>query len=125
MVDKYSVSVKVMRSYDYCHFEIALSSSEELTLKQIDEMRKEAQRLVDKAVKQYRIAKADAGKRHGIEYTIMGLKDKVDIINENFPKSHWTPEQKAIIKEYEDSLFRQALYYNYEDDWDYVQDDSY
>ena len=54
---KYSGAVKVMRSYDYCHFEIQLASSDSKTIGEIDEMRKEAARLADKAVKQYAIAK--------------------------------------------------------------------
>ena len=44
-------SVKIMLSYDYCHFEIALASDEEMELKEINEMRKDAQRLADEAVR--------------------------------------------------------------------------
>lgn len=59
--------VKVMRSYDYCHFEITLSGSlggtpELERFKAIDEMRKEAARLADKAVEQYKVAKRWASK---------------------------------------------------------------
>jgi hypothetical protein len=37
----FSASVKVMRSYDYCHFEIALSSDNMENLIGVDELRKE------------------------------------------------------------------------------------
>ena len=52
-------SVKVMRSYDFCHFEVSLSSVNdgEISSVEVDELRKEAARLADKAVEQYKIAK--------------------------------------------------------------------
>lgn len=49
-------SVKVMLSYDYCHFEICLSSDNDMTLDQVDNLRKDAQRLADKSVSQYKKA---------------------------------------------------------------------
>lgn len=103
-------SVKVMLSYNYCHFEVALSSDEEMTLTEIDDMRKDAMRLADKAVHQYKVAK------NNLEYSTSRrdeLERKVKIIIENYPKSEWTPEQKALVKSLED--FR---YYDYQDDWD-------
>lgn len=53
-------SVKVMRSHDYCHFEVSLGYDAPATLEQIDALRKEAARLADKAVEQYKIAKRAA-----------------------------------------------------------------
>ena len=53
-------SVKVMRSHDYCHFEVCLSSSSANTLELVDELRKQAARLADKAVKQYQQSKRAA-----------------------------------------------------------------
>ena len=103
-------SVKVMNSYDYCHFEICLGTDDEnTTLKQINEMRKDAQRLVDKAVEQYKIAKNkipyQKSKRSNLE-------KKAKIIRENYPKSEWTPEQKATVKALDD-----FEWYDYQDDW--------
>ena len=43
-------SVKIMRSYDYNHFEICLSDDCE-DLKAVNELRKSAQRLADEAGK--------------------------------------------------------------------------
>lgn len=110
-------SVKIMLSYDYCHFEIALASDDEMTLEQIDAMRKDAQRLADKAVKQYQIAKKEAEK-----YPDLELSRKAKIIQENTPKSEWTDEQKAIVKKYEDHIFWLNRQYDYEDDWDEPED---
>lgn len=104
-------SVKVMNSYDYCHFEVALSA-EDVSLEGVDNLRKEAQRLVDKAIKQYKIAKRDAA----IDQTLSPeLSRRVKAIKENFPQSEWTPEQQATVKEYEDRSFRRR--YDYEDEW--------
>ena len=105
-------SVKIMLSYDYCHFEVSLSSDDEMTLNQVNEMRKDCQRLVDKAVHQYKIAKSEASKMiYGTEKA--RLEKEVRIIKENYPKSEWTPEQKASVKALED-----FQYYDYQDDWE-------
>lgn len=108
---KYNGSVKIMLSYNYCHFEIALAG-EEMTLDEVDAMRKEAQRLADKAVHQYKVAQKNLRySPYNSEYR-RELENKVRIIKENFPRSEWTPEQKAIVKSYED-----FEYYDYQDDW--------
>jgi hypothetical protein len=112
-------SVKIMLSYDYCHFEIALASDEEMTLKQIDEMRKDAQRLADKAVKQYQTAKSDISRRYYLKGEAGRLELKVNAIKENYPKSEWTPDQKSAVKTFEDIQFRLSKQYDYDDDWDY------
>lgn len=109
-----NASVKVMNSYDYCHFEVVLSV-EDVEITDVDLLRKEAQRLVDKAIKQYKIAKRVAQ----LDVTpSQELTRKVKAIKENFPQSEWSPEQQAIVKEYEDRNFRASLSYDYQDDWD-------
>lgn len=124
-----SATVRVMRSYDYCHFEVVLtvraqedltrsrgpsgpseSTSRPVTLTIVDQLRKEAARLVDKAVDQFR------KKKHAIEVT------------ENWETAHLrklaqeagaeaeadrTPEEMATIKAYQDRLFEAR--YDYED----------
>ena len=105
-------SVKIMLSYDYCHFEVALASDEDMTLEQIDSMRKDAQRLADKAVHQYKLSRDNLRfSPYNGEYR-KELERKAKIIKENFPKSEWTPEQKAAIKAFED-----FEYYDYQDEW--------
>lgn len=109
-----NASVKVMNSYDYCHFEVALSS-EDVGLEDVDNLRKEAQRLVDKAIKQYKIAKRAAV----VDLTPSSeLVRRVRAIRENFPQSEWTPEQNATVKEYEDRQFRASVRYDYQDEWE-------
>lgn len=107
---KYIGAVKVMRSYDYCHFEVALSTTAEQTLQEIDDMRKEAARLADKAVQQYYNAKEHAQHRANLEWEVKAIK-------EHCPESGWTPEQKAKVKALED-----WEYYNYQDDWEAYRD---
>ena len=110
-------SVKVMRSYDYCHFEVVLGVSEPIFPEGVDELRKEAQRLADKAVEQYKVAKEAANRRLGSKADVERLEDRVKIIRENFPKSEWTPEQKATVKALEDAQYVASRVYDYEDDW--------
>lgn len=111
-------SVKIMRSYDYNHFEICLSSDEEMSLEQVDDLRKEAARLVDKAVEQYKVAKCHLNFVQNNSYDLGELRKEVKIITENFPKSEWTEEQKAKVKKLEDINYWKSRDYDYEDDWD-------
>lgn len=53
-----NASVKVMLSHDYSHFEclMSLENDNGLSMKEIDNARKDCQRLADKAVSQYKTA---------------------------------------------------------------------
>ena len=108
-------SVKIMLSYDYCHFEIALASDKEMTLKEINEMRKNAQRLADEAVRQYKVAKEMASKRIEISRERANLEREVATIK-NIPKKEWTAEQKAKVKALADREYWNKFDYDYEDD---------
>jgi hypothetical protein len=130
-------TVKVMLSYDYCHFEVSktiepddfnvnveMSTStllKGLTQKEIDEARKDCQRLADKAVGQYKKAKEMAIKRTGNSYERMQLEKEVLEINKK-KDEFLTEEDKAKIKALED--YNHAAKYNYMDDEDYVIDDK-
>jgi hypothetical protein len=109
-------SVKIMRSYDYCHFEICLGSDEEMTLDQIDAMRKEANRLVDKAVEQYKVQK------QVLEFNSQYYKfERLNKIVEDIRKkseSEWTETEKANVKRFEDLCHVMNKKYDYEDDYD-------
>lgn len=108
-------SVKIMCSYDYCHFEICLGSDKEMTLTQVDDMRKDAQRLVDKAVKQYKIAKREEQKKINIfGHTEASSFAEARNITKNIPGSEWTPEQKATIKAFLDWQWEEEHQYDYE-----------
>ena len=111
-------SVKVMRSYDYCHFEVALSSSLDVApgsddwFLEVDNLRKNAARLADKAVDQYRAAKCA---RQDEESTLRRLEWEAELA-ERTPESDRTTEQKAAIKALADVRFTQRRY-DYQDDW--------
>ena len=115
-----SANVKVMRSYDYCHFEVALSADDGVPyeLSEVDDLRKEAMRLADKAVEQYKIAKRVINQTETSTEHLRYYEQRVKAIKENYPKSEWSEEQKATIKAFEDHEFFSNLRYNYEDDWD-------
>lgn len=115
-----------MRSYDYCHFEVSLSMVESgnptftaITTQDVDKLRKEAARLADKAVAQYKVAKAEALKLPKLmndEWKISQIREKSD--------TERTPEEKARLKAYEDAVHRAShSEYDYDDDWDSHEDD--
>ena len=122
-------TVKVMLSYDYCHFEISKTIDSEviidtespfgtntmsITNEEIDNARKDCQRLADKAVGQYKTAKDLASKRLGNSYERMQLEKEVALIKQK-KEEFITPEDKAKVKALED-----YNHYNYMDDEDYV-----
>jgi hypothetical protein len=113
----YKGGAKIMLSYDYCHFEITLASDEEKTLSEINEMRKEAQRLADEAVRQYKKAKQMANLRVNRMVEREGLIKEVEKIR-MIPESEWTAEQKAKVKALEDYEYWSAYDYDYEDDYE-------
>lgn len=116
-------SVKIMRSYDYNHFEVCLGV-EDATLEQVDELRKDAQRLVDKAVEQYRLAREIAVKRCTLELEREKLEKEVEEIK-RIPPSERTAEQRAKIKALEDDKYWRRYCYNYEDDYEDDYDEEY
>jgi hypothetical protein len=99
-----NASVKVMRSYDYCHFEVALSMSN-ATAEQVDALRKTAARLADKAVQQYQIAKAQHSKRLYAQNELAAIEaeaEKIVLV----PEKERTPEQLALLKTLSDLHYR-------------------
>lgn len=111
-----SASVKVMRSHDYCHFEICLSSDSVMTSEAVDALRKTAARLADKAVEQYKAAKQNAELAAQDQYKIEDLRRRRRRILET-PESEHTPEDKAILKALEDFEHFARRRYDYSDDW--------
>jgi len=119
-----SASVKVMRSYDYCHFEIVLGTAQDpnnpipLTNGMVDDLRKAAARLADHAVEQYKIAKSasDTLEAMNSSYNLKRAQDT--------PESERTSQMKAIIKYHQDAEFAARFTYDYEDDYDPDYDDN-
>lgn len=121
-----TASVKVMRSHDYCHFEVVLGSTEANTPELVDELRKTAARLADKAVEQYKKSKEVIAARDGYSGYI-SIRDR---LQKDFdeamkvPAGERTPEQKSVIKTYKDAAFHANRSYDYQDDWQDDQDDE-
>ena len=112
-----TASVKVMRSHDYCHFEVALSSSVANSPEAVDELRKTAARLADKAVEQYKVAKENAEQ---MVYDARGFARLQDLQSRILkkPESDHTPQEKAVLKAIADRLHRSRRCYDYEDQWE-------
>ena len=113
-----NASVKVMLSYNYCHFEVALSSDQQMTLIDVNEMRKSAMRLADEAVRQYQVAKERADKRISLRWDRERLVDDVKRIRELIPESEWTADHKAKVKALEDHAHWAQHNYDYEDEFE-------
>jgi len=111
-------SVKVMRSYDYCHFEVALlvEPSAGLGDDDVNELRKRAARLADKAVEQYQQARKAADRIAALDGAKLHVKAAEA---ERVPEDARTPDHKAAIKAYADYCYHAS--YDYQDDW---QDDQ-
>jgi len=107
-------SVKIMLSYDYSHFEVALSSDQEMTAGDVNALRIRAQRLADEAVRQYKKAKAEAV---DAEQRRMSAEQDLSYIK-RIPESERTPEQVAKLKARDDEEWASQ----FDDDYDYDDD---
>lgn len=114
-----SASVKVMLSYNYCHFEASMSLENEdgVTNKDIDDARKDCNRLCDKAISQYKRAKAEEIKRSNQQYERATLEKEVSQIRIK-PKDEWTVVEQAKVKALED--YNWEAQFNYEDSGDEI-----
>jgi hypothetical protein len=110
-------SVKVMRSFDYCHFEIGLTEKCG-DIDSVNSLRKKAAILVDDAVRQYQIAKIKESKRASNEPQVRLFIENAEHIKKNIPKGELTPEQAAILRAYED----QSFWKQYNEDEYYYED---
>lgn len=112
-----TASVKVMLSYNYNHFEASMQVENEsgLSIKDVDDARKECQRLCDKAVKQYQIAKNVESRRASLSHEKSNLEREVSMIKQN-PKESWSVTDKAKVKALEDHDWE--LRFDYQDDYE-------
>lgn len=110
-------SVKIMLSYDYCHFEICKGTDQPMTDQEIDAMRKDCQRLADKAIQQYRIAKACESRRALDKGQRIYLEREAVEITTNVPEELRTPKQQAKVKAWADTQWVERYQYDYEDDF--------
>lgn len=114
-----TASVKVMRSYDYCHFEVALSTDQVVSLDEVNGLRKQAAVLVDEAIRQYRIAKEKESKRQSSEWQTEAAMRKLEAAKQK-SKSDLTPEEAALLRSDGDSEF----WRNFEQDDYYYEEDE-
>lgn len=111
-------SVKVMRSYDYCHFEVCLGSDEEMTLDEVNELRKQAAILVDEAVRQYKDAKEAEQRRNAGQWDRDQALARLKRLRET-PQSELSVQAAAELRTLEDKEF----WRQYEED-DYCYDED-
>ena len=108
-----------MLSYDFCHFEISKSTDEELTDKQINELRKDVQRLADEAVRQYMVAKEQVAKRQEAKYKMKNFEEECKRI-QALDEQDRTIKETAMLKQYENEVWEKQFEYNY----DYEDDEE-
>lgn len=117
-----SASVKVMLSYDYSHFETSMSIENDsgLTMEDIDTARKKCQRLSDKAVGQYKIAKEKSQLRQNGKFEMENFVSqckRIQLKNEG----DRTINEIAMLKQYEQEKWQEQ----FQHDYDYDDDDNY
>lgn len=115
-----TASVKVMLSYDYSHFESSMSLENEagLSMKEINEARKNCQRLCDNAVRQYKIYKEMAANRQDGKFKMTLFENeckKIQLKDEH----DRTLKEIAMLKQYENENWQAQFDYNYDYDDDY------
>ncbi len=117
-----TASVKVMRSYDYCHFEVAMTieNDEDITLIEIDNVRKNCMRLADKAVEQYKIAKVNYDNKSQRDKDKLGFEKDCQKIAAKSEQDR-TIKEMAMLKSYVDGNWKAQFDYDYdyEDDREY------
>lgn len=118
-------SVKVMLSYDYCHFEVCKSTDEQLPDTAIDDMRKDVQRLANKAVVQYQIYKRMEMIRNTRKSEREQQGREVERI-EAKPEGTRTLDEVAKVKAYHDRNWDEYISakYDFEDDYEGFDDDD-
>jgi len=114
-----SASVKIMLSYDYSHFEVSMSieSDKGVVQDEIDNARKECQRLADKAVIQYKKMKSFAASRNDGVYKMQNFESQCKAI-EKKSEGDRTINEIAMLKQYQNENWQAQfnIDYDYEDD---------
>jgi hypothetical protein len=114
-------TVRVMLSYDYNHFEVCLGVPDEATLGEINDVRKNAMRLCDEAIRQYKIAKELAAQRNDGACAMKNFEADCTRIKQKDPQDR-TIKEIAMLKQYEDEEWRSQFKYDYDYDDDYEPD---
>jgi len=114
-------SVRILLSYDYNHFEVALGSDNDgpLDAKGVNDLRKTAQRLADEAVRQYKRAKEAAANRAQGKQAKEYFLQEIERIKKTEEQDR-TVRDLATLKQYQDENWQAQ----FEDDYDYDYDDD-
>ena len=114
-------SVKVMLSYDYSHFEASMELENDIcvSLQDIDNARKQCQRLADKAVAQYKVAKEMASNRNNGKYEMQNFEAQCLKIRDKSEHDR-TLKEIAMLKQFENENWKAQFEYPY----DYDDDDN-
>jgi hypothetical protein len=112
-----SATVKIMLSYDYNHFEtsICLENEEGLIISEINEARKNCNRLCDIAIKQYNDSKQVSLRRASLKNEKAILEKEVGAIKKR-NEDTWSVIDKAKVKALADHNWE--LKWDYDDDYD-------
>lgn len=112
-----TATVKVMLSHNYNHFEasICLENDEGVTVTEINNARKDCNRLCDIAIRQYDTAKSIAAKRTQLKNEKTLLEREVNQIKQK-NESEWSVVDKAKVKALEDHQWE--LQWDYDDEYD-------
>ena len=115
-------SVKVMKSYNYCHFEAVLADEIDTpdgpdSIAAIcDELGILAQQACDRQIARYKRQKAHCEDANPFEdYSTNRVFELIDKV----PKGERTPEMKAAFKAKADYLHWRSREFNYEDECDF------
>jgi hypothetical protein len=106
-------SVKIMLSYDYSHFEVALSSDDNLDAEGVNALRKTAQRLADEAVRQYKEAKKAAELRAQSIYDKESFLRQIKRI-EATPEADRSVQDIAALKQFTDEDWENQFRHDYD-----------
>ncbi len=115
----YRASVKVMRSYDYCHFEVNLGTDQEVTVQEVDDMRRVAATLADRAVSDYQRMKAAEPKRSTAAWECQEMRRRLKAIEEK-PEGERTLNEVALLAEAQSQEFWNR--YKADEEFDYWTD---
>lgn len=114
-----NASVKVMLSYDYSHFEASMSLENDKGIEpyELDEARKNCQRLADKAISQYKKAKSCAANRTDGVYKMQNFETQCKRI-EAKSEGDRTINEIAMLNQYKNENWQAQfdIDYDYEDD---------
>ncbi len=108
-------TVEVMESHNYNNFKFSavISNEDGISVQEMDNVRKDLQRLTNKAVLQFQHYQKECNLRYRTKQEYEELERHVKSIKENFAPENWDERQKAMVQHFENFVFNNM--YDYED----------